>query len=65
MMPELFADHVTLTEQIAEAEREIKLRERVYPRMIRSRQMSEAMAERRLTLMRAIAETLRQVHPLK
>jgi len=64
-MPELFADHVTLTEQIAEAEREIKLRERVYPRMIRSRQMSEAMAERRLTLMRAIAETLRQVHPLK
>lgn len=55
-MPELFG--VSLVEQIACVEREIKLRERVYPRRIAARQMSKDLADRELERMRAVLATL-------
>lgn len=39
----------------AAAEREVKLRERVYPRFIEAKKLSQAQADRELGAMRAIA----------
>ena len=55
-MPQLFAP--TLADQIACVEREIVLRERVYPRLITSGRMRRATADREIEVMRAVLATL-------
>jgi len=49
---------VTLDEQIAAVLREIRLRERVYPRQVFNRKMTQKTADRELVLMQAVLETL-------
>jgi hypothetical protein len=56
-MPSLIP--VTLEEQIASIEREIALRERVYPRWIADKKMSAAKAEKEIDAMKAVLETLK------
>ncbi len=50
---------VTLEAQIACIEREIAMRERIYPRWIRDHKLLAATAEVELSRMRAVLETLR------
>lgn len=45
--------------QIAEVEREIALRRRVYPRWIASGRMSQPAADRQIAVMGAVLESLR------
>lgn len=56
-MAELFEP--TTVELIACVEREIRFRERVYPRQIAGGRMSHARAEREIRMMRAVLERLR------
>jgi hypothetical protein len=49
----------TLDDQIACVEREIKLRRRVYPRRIANGQMTQALADKQIMLMEAVADSLR------
>lgn len=58
-MSELFAP--SLDDQIACVEREIRQRERVYPRLVFNRKMSRASADREIEIMRTVLETLRQI----
>lgn len=51
----------SLQAQIAEVEREISLRSRVYPRLIATRKMRESEAEYHTQCMQAVANTLRQL----
>jgi len=51
----------TLDEQIECVERELKLREGVYQRLVWQRRMSEQVRDRELTRMRAVLETLQRV----
>jgi signal recognition particle subunit SEC65 len=46
-------------ELAAEAEREVKMRERVYPRWVAAGRMKPAEAERKTEMMREIAARLR------
>jgi hypothetical protein len=55
-MTELFAP--TLDEVIASVEREIRYRERVYPRLVFNRKMTQAKADREIEMMRACKATL-------
>ena len=48
----------SLAQQIEECAREIRLREDVYPRMVRARKMREGVAEHHLARMKAILVTL-------
>lgn len=48
-------------EQIRELERELKVRARVYPRLIALNQLSENLARKRTITMEAALETLRAV----
>jgi len=48
----------TLNELVLCVEREIRLRERVYPRRVREHRMSQDAAERELELMRAVKDRL-------
>mgnify|MGYP001603284784 CR=1 FL=1 len=48
----------TLDDQIQSVEREIGYRERVYPRRVAARQMTQALADREISRMRAVLETL-------
>jgi len=58
-MPDLLANEpVPLPEQIICVKREIGLRERVYPRFVAKGTMTPERAERELTVMRAVLETL-------
>jgi hypothetical protein len=54
---------ISLAEQIRCIERELGLRQRVYPRLIKSGRMLEAEAERQMAAMRAVHETLLQLKP--
>ena len=45
----------------AAAEREVKQRERVYPRLIESRRMTRGQADRETAIMRAIADHFREL----
>jgi hypothetical protein len=56
-MPDLISP--SLDDQIACVEREIKLRERTYPRWIFNKRMSERTASYELDTMRAVLDTLR------
>ena len=51
----------TLTEQIAEVEREIKMRRVVYPRHVAAKSVSQQRADRQIAVMEAVLETLRMV----
>lgn len=51
----------TLQAQIAEVERELKMRADVYPRLVASRKMSHGNAEEATNLMRNVLQTLRWV----
>jgi hypothetical protein len=48
----------TLGEQIAEIEREIALRARVYPRMLETGKLSATAARRQMRCLRAVLQTL-------
>jgi hypothetical protein len=60
-MTDLFADHVPLGEQIAEVEREIALRKRVYPNRIATGRMTQHHADRHLAVMEAVLKTLSSI----
>jgi hypothetical protein len=56
-MPDLFP--ITKADKLACIEREIKMRETVYPRWVTESRMSQTKADRELEVMRAIAEDYR------
>lgn len=56
-MPDLLP--ITLEDQILCVEREIAMRERVYPKWVESGKMSQKTADYEIATMRAITETLR------
>jgi hypothetical protein len=63
MANDLFPDSprgVTLDDQIACAQRELKMRQGVYPRLVNDRKMSPAFAVQQLAAMEAIVVTLKQ-----
>jgi hypothetical protein len=49
----------TLEEQAAACEREVKMRQRVYPRWVEGGRMTQAQADRETAAMAAAAATLR------
>ena len=49
----------TIDEQIAEVERELKMRAAVYPRWIANGNLKESTAARHVAAMRAVLETLK------
>jgi len=51
----------TLDEQIAEVDREIKMRISVYARNVEAKKMSQAKADQQIACMRAVAATLREL----
>lgn len=51
----------SIAEQIASVDREIRMRERVYPRWIEQRRMMAKTAEHEIACMRAVLATLRRV----
>lgn len=51
----------TIAEQIAEVEREIKIRERVYMRWVGSGKLTQQAADIQIGRMRAVVETLKRV----
>ena len=57
MADQLFAP--TLDEQIACVEREIAMRERVYPGWVRAGRMTQQKADREIETMRAVLATVR------
>lgn len=59
-MPELFAP--TLQDEIACVEREVKMREQVYPRLVARGSMKQDTADRELVLMKAVLVTLKGLH---
>ncbi len=52
---------MTIAEQIACAERELRLRQRCYPKWVQERRMSQATADKEIAGMTAIIETLREL----
>lgn len=52
---------VPLSVQIEAAEREVRMREQVYPRRVMEKRMAKMTAERELEAMRAIVQTLRDL----
>ena len=61
-MPDLFAGTlpIDLRAQVAEVEREIALRRRVYPRWVQADRMTQAAADRQIETMEAVLATLRR-----
>lgn len=59
-MTGLFDEVITPQEKIQALEREIKLRERVYPRRVAEKKMPAAKAEYELRVMKAILADLRK-----
>ena len=57
MSDELFP--VTVSEMAAEVEREISLREWVYPGLVQRKKLKQAKADRQLAVMRALLEFLK------
>lgn len=52
---------ISLEEQIAEVERELRLREHVYPRFIESKKMRQEKADKCMAAMRAVLSTLQSI----
>jgi hypothetical protein len=59
--PEVAAAVVTLAAQIAEVEREIRMRHKVYPGQVRQGRMTPREAEKKLAVMEAVLTTLRDL----
>lgn len=57
-MPDLFP--VTLPEMIAEVAREIEMRRSVYPRQVAAKLLSQVNADRRIAVMQAVLEKLKE-----
>ncbi len=55
----LFA--VSIEEQIASVEREIRMRESAYPRWVEQRRMTVKTAEHEITCMQAVLATLQRI----
>lgn len=53
--------NITYGEKRAAAEREVKQRRRVYPRLVESRRMTQQQADRETAIMEAIAEDYREL----
>ena len=51
-------DAIPLTAQIIEVDREIKMRQHVYPRRVADRKMSQAAADNHIATMRAVQVSL-------
>lgn len=51
----------TNTEKREAADREVKQRERVYPRFVENRKMTQDFADRQIALMREIADDYRKL----
>jgi hypothetical protein len=49
---------VSREEMVAEVEREIRLRRRVYPNFVRTRKLSQQRADRQIEIMEAIVRLL-------
>jgi hypothetical protein len=63
-MSSLFAElpeHVSIAQQVREAERELAFRLSVYPRRIAAGKMTQAQADKQVLIQRAIIQTLRDV----
>jgi hypothetical protein len=58
---EVTRDEVPLTTQIQCAKRELKMRQRVYPRLIAGGQLTRQTTDRELAAMQAIVQTLQQL----
>lgn len=58
-MPDLLP--VTLSEEIYCVERELKLRERVYPRFVANKRMTQERADREIELMRSVLRRLKSL----
>ena len=56
---------ITLDQMIACVEREIGMRERVYPRWVEQKKMLQATADQELARMRAVLELLVEVKVVK
>lgn len=50
----------SLQEQIEEVEREITMREKVYPRQVMLKKMSQENSDQKISLMRAVLQTLKE-----
>lgn len=55
------AEPISIQEQIAEVKRELSLRERVYPRLIANKKITEQIAERNTARLTAALRTLELV----
>lgn len=58
-MGELFP--IDLSQQLKCVEREIEMRNRVYPRWVASKKLTQAKADQEIAAMQAVAKTLRSV----
>jgi hypothetical protein len=54
---------VSLADQVAAVRREIKMRERTFPRWVATARMSQDVADRELAAMRAVLQTLLPLVP--
>lgn len=54
-------DRFSAEDKLAEVRREIRYRERVYPRLIQAERLSPAQADRQLDIMRAIESDLERL----
>jgi len=52
---------VPLAAQIAELERELKMRQRVYPRFVAQEKMSQSQADTRMQYLASAIDTLREL----
>lgn len=52
---------ITITKQIAEVERELEQRRRVYPRLIAEGRLEHRTAQGRMAIMEAVLDTLKTV----
>lgn len=58
-MPDLFP--ITIPDEIAELNREIELRERIYPKMVRLTLLTSTQAARQIAVMRSAVESLQRL----
>jgi len=56
---------VTLDDEIACVAREVKMRERVYPRWVASKKMIQDKADREIKVMQSVLETLHRMKDLE
>lgn len=60
-MAELFP--ITVANEIAELERELRMRRQVYPRSVASGMLSQTKADRQIALLESAVATLRMLLP--